>query len=104
MPERQHTITTIRRALAERSGKPWSVKAGRGTASGWITITAPPRRCNNYGTMTAGDAAELGKLLGLPGAAHPQGVNVPDTTAFRTEYIARAKGEQPTVFGTRYWD
>lgn len=47
--DRDHTITTIRRTLRSRSGKSWSVTGGRGTAYGWITITAPPaRRVNSY--------------------------------------------------------
>ena len=42
--DRDQTIVAIRTALKKRSGKQWSVKGGRGTASGWITISAPPKR------------------------------------------------------------
>lgn len=34
----------IKAALKARSGKDWSVKRGRGTAGGWITIDAPKAR------------------------------------------------------------
>lgn len=42
--DRDDAIRRIRQALRRRSGKAWSVTGGRGTAWGWITITAPPRR------------------------------------------------------------
>lgn len=42
---RNETIKEIKSALKQRSGKAWSVTGGRGTAWGWITITAPPARC-----------------------------------------------------------
>lgn len=34
----------IKAALVKRSGKQWSVTGGRGTAYGWITISAPKAR------------------------------------------------------------
>lgn len=37
-------IKTIRKALKERSGKEWSVSRGKGTACGWLHLTAPPSR------------------------------------------------------------
>jgi hypothetical protein len=43
--DRDETIKAIRTALKRRSGKTWSVTGGRGTAGGWINISAPPRRC-----------------------------------------------------------
>lgn len=42
--DRNETIKIIRDALKRRSGKPWSVTGGRGTAWGWIRIDAPPAR------------------------------------------------------------
>jgi hypothetical protein len=50
---RDDAISAIRTALRKRSGKAWSVKGGRGTSSGWITISSPPRRlgcsrCHEY--------------------------------------------------------
>ena len=86
--DRDSTIKAIREALKRRSGKAWSVTGGKGTAWGWITITAPPARCTgqcrlkspgladmpeNYelydslqpgGSMTPSDGFELAKLLG----------------------------------------
>jgi hypothetical protein len=42
--DRDAAIKRIKTALQRRSGKTWSVTGGRGTAWGWITIDAPPRR------------------------------------------------------------
>lgn len=43
--DRDEAIKRIKAALKRRSGKPWSVTGGRGTAWGWIKIDAPPKRC-----------------------------------------------------------
>lgn len=41
---REAVIKRIRAALVKRSGKQWSVRGGRGTAYGWIRISAPKAR------------------------------------------------------------
>lgn len=126
--ERDDTIKQIRKALKRRSGKPWSVKGGRGTAWGWIHISAPPRRCTGHavklpgrltdwpadyeykdtgepnGEMTPADQAELGYLLGLGKPAHHQGEGIPAATDYRQEYVDRAEGRTPSVIGKQYWD
>lgn len=112
--DRNTAIKMIRDALKERSGKAWSVTGGRGTAWGWISIDAPPARRNydfngeptdsDYGVMGPDDRAELGELLGLDGPVHQQGHSVPAGSDYRREYVARARGEQPTVHGKPYWD
>jgi hypothetical protein len=102
--DRNATIKAIRTALRCRSGKAWSVRGGRGTAWGWIYITAPPARTDEYGGMPPEDAAELGRLLGLDGAAHSQGVSIAASRDYRREYIARAEGRKPEVRGVPYWD
>jgi len=90
--DRDQAITAIRAALKRRSGKSWSVRGGRGTTWGWITITAPPSRLAGD-EMTTEDAAELADLLGLDlDQAHLQGVLVPDSNQDRREYIGRAEG------------
>ena len=100
--DRNQAILTIRKALRARSGKAWSVRGGKGTSWGWITITAPPVRTNEFGSMNDEDIAELSELLGTP--AHHQGVKVPSSMAYRQEYIDRAQGKTPTTIGTPYWD
>jgi hypothetical protein len=102
--DRNDAIKLIRAALKQRSGKTWSVTGGRGTAWGWIAITAPPARRLDYGYMTDADRDELGKLLGLDRPAHTQGVSIAASGAHRREYVARAQGQTPTVHGTPYWD
>lgn len=126
--DRNATIKTIKSALQRRSGKAWSVTGGRGTAYGWITINAPPKRCTagyelkpgcsdipeNYvriddkypegnGYMTLPDREELKNLLGLD-RMHDQGENVPASGDYRREYLARAEGKTPTVIAQPYWD
>ncbi len=111
MNDRNEAITTIREALKRRSGKAWSVKGGRGTAWGWITIIAPPRRrtANWDGDgpghyMTQADREELTRLLDLPQPVHFQGESIPSGSDYRAEYIDRAQGRTPTRYGKQYWD
>lgn len=99
--DRNATITEIRKALRTRSGKTWSVKGGRGTAWGWITITAPPARLV-LGSMTDEDRAELSALLGTD--VHHQGASIPASTDYRREYLDRAHGRTPAVVAAPYWD
>lgn len=102
--DRDEAITKIRAALKGRSAKRWSVRGGRGTSWGWITIIAPPARRGEHGEMTDEDCKELGALFGLNRPAHFQGISVPASSAHRQEYVARAEGRQPDVIGTPYWD
>jgi thioesterase domain-containing protein len=101
--DRDETIAAIRAALKKRSGKPWSVTGGRGTAWGWIRISAPPARSREFGSMTAADAAELTTLLSLD-RAHDQGVSVPASWEHRREYLERAHGRPVTAIAQAYWD
>ena len=103
-PSRDEAIERIKKALRARSGKAWSVRGGRGTSWGWIEISAPPKRQNEFGYMTTEDQAELGRLLGLDRPAHLQGVSVPASGKHRQEYVDRAEGREPSVIGEQYWD
>lgn len=102
--DRDETITGIRAALKRRSSKRWSVRGGRGTTWGWITIIAPPARRGVYNEMSDEDCKELGELFGLERPAHCQGLTVPASTQYRQEYLARAEGRQPDVIAEPYWD
>ena len=125
--DRDETIAKIKTALRRRSGKAWSVTGGRGTAWGWIQIDAPPARrtwshrlkpdCadwpENYGeydsgepgrSMSPADREDLGKLLGLEGKAHHQGVSIAAGSDHRREYIERAEGQPVTKIAQPYWD
>ncbi len=110
---RNDAIKAIRAALRKRSGKAWSVTGGRGTSYGWIHISAPlARRVDRDGNVTgehryymsAADQAELTRLLGLARPCGHQYVSIPASSEYRAEYIARAEGRTPEVFGTPYWD
>lgn len=108
---RDEAITRIRAGLRQRTGKAWSVSGGRGTGWGWIRIEAPPKRRVDDAGGTAGgqyytsqsDCAELAAALGLE-KVHDQGVSIPASSAYYTEYVDRAEGRSPSVRGTRYWD
>jgi hypothetical protein len=100
--DRNEAIAAIRKNLKARSSTPWSVRGGEGTAWGWITITAAPRRCVN-GNMTPEDCHELAQLLGLD-SAHYQGVSIPASNGHRLEYLDRSAGRVPEVYGEIYWD
>lgn len=99
---RDGAIASIRSDLRRRSGKAWSVKGGRGSVWGWITITAPPKRLDVYGGMTDEDRNELSALLGEN--VHHQGASIPAGGDYRREYVDRAAGREPVVVGRPYWD
>jgi hypothetical protein len=99
--DRDETIAAIRAALKARSRKAWSVRGGRGTDWGWITVTAPPARLVRGG-MTDQDRVELSELLGEN--VHHQGAVIPAGSDYRTEYVARARGLTPVTIGKPYWD
>ena len=101
--ERDDAIRIIRKELKRRSGKTWSVKGGRGTAWGWITISAPPARLDKFGSMSEADRAELAQLLGKD-SVHHQGESIAASREYRTEYVDRARGLAPVRIATPYWD
>jgi hypothetical protein len=101
--DRNVAIQEIKKALKARSGKSWSVRGGRGTAWGWISISALPGRCNQFGHMTESEREELARLLNLK-YVDQAGVSVAADGNYREEYVARARGAEPRVIGTPYWD
>lgn len=116
------TAKVIQAALNRRHGSAhWTVKHGRGTAYGWLTICAAPRFCTFRSvevngewqerdsgegghSMSPADCETLAKLLGLTDLVSRQGVLVPSSNAYYQEYIDRAEGRAPTVIGKQYWD
>jgi hypothetical protein len=103
--DRNEAISEIKAALRRRSGKTWSVTGGKGTAWGWIKISAPPKRLTQpYSYMTPEDCAELAKLLGLDKPVHDQGESIPASSQYYREYVDRAQGKTPSIVGTPYWD
>jgi hypothetical protein len=168
MSTRNETIKAIKTSLQARSGKPWSVTGGRGTAYGWLKIDAPPKRqtwrfvttdsptppqpgaiyngadqitphywitdgsvtdyasdpwareayeagrpvrftwevndpAYEWGHMGPDDRRELADLLGLD-TVHHQGHSVPASSDYYAEFTARARGDEPAVCGSQYWD
>lgn len=101
--DRDSTIAAIRAALRRRTGRPWSVTGGRGTAWGWITISSPPARRVGYGYLSDADRAMLAAAMGLD-RVHQQGVSVPASGADRRWYRARAEGLPTGPAPEPYWD
>jgi hypothetical protein len=88
----QHAVNKkIAQLLRERSGKAWSVKGSRGTASSYSAISAPPRRLSDVGGMTPEDQRELSNLLGTDSLVHKQGESVEYST--RWHYLKAARGD-----------
>lgn len=124
---RDTAIQRIRAALKRRTGRTWSVKGGRGTAWGWISIDAPPARRTVHCQLKAGarttwpedyeevdtsvpggamrmeDRRILAEALGLEDV-HSQGVKIAANHDYYVEYIDRAEGRTPSVVGVPYWD
>ena len=101
--DRDEAIGRIRAGLRRRTALDWTVKGGRGTAWGWITIAAPPRRRVGYDYTSPEDRRVLAAALGLE-AVHQQGISIPAGTDYYREYVDRAEGRLPSVRGTPYWD
>lgn len=101
--DRNDVCKAIKAELRRRSGKDWSVTGGRGTAYGWIAITAPKSRLQEFGYMTDADRTELAKLLSLD-SVHQQGVSIAASREYRQEYLDRAQGIEPSTVGVPYWD
>lgn len=102
-PTRANTIAAIRAALRDRSGKPWSVTGGTGTAWGWIRVQAPPARRVEYDYMSDTDRAELGQLLGV--TVHHQGHSVPSShDYYRLAIQQAATGSANGRTAEPYWD
>ena len=97
--DRNVVTKLIKSELKRRSGKTWSVTGGRGTAYGWITITAP-----SCLWMTPEQCQELATLLGLSSPVHPQGESIMASHTAYLEYIDRAKGQTPQKIAEPYWD
>lgn len=109
--DRDVAVRLIRDALRRRSGRPWSVTAGRGTVSGWLTIMSrpadrvcvhhvdgeecpTPEHCQQHRYyLSEADCVELGRLLGLD--VHHQGVSISDRQDDRRAHIARAQTGGP---------
>lgn len=129
--DRNEAIARIRAALKRRTGKAWSVTGGTGTAWGWITVDAPPRRRtwqtrplphNSGGNLpgkedweeydsgqpggytSPAERAELAKALGLERPCHRQGQDIAASGDYYTEYVDRAEGRPPRCIGRPYWD
>jgi hypothetical protein len=86
---RTEVTKKMRQLLRERSGKAWSVKGGRGTGWGWLTIAAPPSRMDNW-RMTPEDQAELATLLGQE-RVHCQGESVSSDSWWH--YLKACRGD-----------
>jgi hypothetical protein len=82
---------------------PWAreeAEKGRTVYYNWV-VNNPSCK---FGTMGPDDRMELGDLLGKDRAVYHQGESVPSGSNYYEEYVARAEGNTPTVYGKPYWD
>lgn len=79
----------LRDLLRRRTGRDWSVKGSRGTAYSWISISAPPRRRGEFGSMGVEDQIVLFAALGE--WAH-QDISIRPCGGVRGAYVFRAAG------------
>ena len=63
----------------------------------------PARRVQPFDYISDADAAELARLLGKE-SIHCQGESIPASHDYYAEYIDRAEGRAPSVYGRPYWD
>jgi hypothetical protein len=67
-------------------------------------LTSEEWAAGKRGSMGPADQRLLADLLGFTNPVHSQGQDVPASNDYYTEYVARAEGRQPEVYGTQYWD
>jgi hypothetical protein len=96
---RDEAIKQIREGLKRRTGRSWSVTGGKGTAWGWIRIDELPRN----GSLTDKTRKVLAKALGLESVGLG-GESIPASSDYWWEFIDRANGRTPRVYGRPYWD
>lgn len=99
---RDEAIERIKTALKTKTGRAWSVRGGRGSAWAWITVTAPPKRRNEFGYLNQADRAELAKAFQCD-SVHNQGITIAASAAHRREFVNRVEGNAFEV-AEAYWD
>lgn len=109
-PDRDDTIKRIRDGLKRRSGHVWSVKGGRGTAWGWISVTTPPAQQLKHGRhgMSRGETIALRRLLGYADddatIVGSGGWSIPGSSAYYRDAIKRAETGASDENPKPYWD
>ena len=101
--DRDEAIAQIKAAFKAR-GLRYSVKGGRGTAWGWIHIDLLPsdyKKMDEDGRKAA--YKRLGEDIGLDRLCYSS-EGIPSTSDYYREYVDRASGKTPSVFGKPYWD
>ena len=91
--DRTAATKIMRKVLKARTGLEWSVTGNRGTAYGWLRISAPPKRCvGKFDDMTAHDAALLAAVLGEDYVSPNNGVSVRPCSGVRAATVYRLAG------------
>lgn len=97
--ERDETIAAIKTALKNRSGKPWSVTGGRGTAWGWISISVPPKRlgCARYHEFNLGDECRVCNETRFGNRAQVCGAHICNSSCYRNYITPEDRAELATL-------
>lgn len=94
----QPTQEAIRAGLRNRTGKHWSVTHEGGV----LRITASRKNRRDHGVLTEESRTELAKALNLPrSAVGSRGVTVPGEHSWHHEYVSRAFGQEPGIYGRK---
>ncbi len=127
--DRNQIMKEMKKRLELRSGMKWSVRGGKGTAYGWLHISAPPSRkkyrhidkvigvnirgreiyeevfdeAAEYGSPGPVDRHILALLLNKDHRSNGDW-GVPSSRAYYVEFLARCAGRIPSVNATPYWD
>lgn len=97
-------ILRISIGLRSRSALLWVVRGGPLEDYGRLVVSSPSDRREPDGTMTEADRTELAGLLDLPEVG-PRGAVIVGGTAHYTEFIDRAEGRAPRIYGQVHdWD
>jgi hypothetical protein len=92
------TQEAIRAGLRARTGKHWSVTHEGGV----LRITASRKNRREHGALTEESRTELAKALNVPrSAVGSRGVTVPGEHSWHHEYVNRAFGQEPSVYGRK---
>ncbi|MFF1716529.1 hypothetical protein [Streptomyces sp. NPDC058268] len=90
----------LRAGLRQETGKHWSVTR---KPDGWLHITTALQRRTSDREITMPERVELAKALKMPvDRVSAHGVSVPPDNGWRAEFLDRAHGKTPRVFGERF--
>lgn len=94
----------LKKALKVATGRAWSVRGSRGTAYGWLNVSAPKDREEGpYGYTSEEDRVLLREAFQTE-RIHHQGYMIPSSRGFYWQAAQAVTGRPITIHGVRDWD